>query len=254
MVMRRKLVAGNWKMNQDTAGIKIFASELKNNLTNFDGRADMLICPPFIYLPLLQELFNGTAVAIGAQNVASEEKGAFTGEVSAVMLKDLALPYCIIGHSERRQYYHESDELLVKKIKLLFANGIRPVFCCGEMLPEREAGNHFNIVQSQLEGALWNLSDEMIKPITIAYEPVWAIGTGVTATPAQAQEMHAFIRQLIEKRFGSDVANNMRILYGGSVTPDNAAELFSMPDIDGGLVGGASLKAESFTKLINSCK
>jgi len=252
--MRRKMVAGNWKMNQDKAGVDVFAAELLNSLKDFNLRADVLICPPFVYLQQMQNLFSGTEVKTGAQNVACVEKGAYTGEISAGMLKDLAIGYCIIGHSERRQYYHETDELLVKKIDLLHNNGIKPVLCCGELLPEREAGKQFEIVEKQISGALWNLSDEIVTNITIAYEPVWAIGTGVTASPAQAQEMHFFIRQLIEKRFGSGIATNMRILYGGSVTPDNSAELFSMPDIDGGLVGGASLKAESFMKIISSCE
>ncbi|MPN02966.1 Triosephosphate isomerase [bioreactor metagenome] len=170
------------------------------------------------------------------------------------MLRDVGIDYCIIGHSERRQYYHETDALLEKKIHLLHSHQIKPVLCCGEMLPEREAGKQYEIVENQLTGSLKNISAEIMKTITIAYEPVWAIGTGVTATPAQAQEMHAFIRKLIEKLFGPEIASSLRILYGGSVTPDNSAELFSMPDIDGGLVGGASLKADSFLKIISSCQ
>ncbi len=251
--MRRKLVAGNWKMNQDRQGIRNFASELLQSQSVLSNRADLLICPSFVYIPLLQDVFHGTAVSVGAQNVASEEKGAFTGEVSAAMLSDIGVTTCIVGHSERRQYYHESDQLLAKKLSMLFNHGIQPLLCCGELLPERESGKHFDIVEQQLLGTMKLVHQDIWATITLAYEPVWAIGTGVTASPSQASEMHGFIRNLIHREFGSDIASSLRILYGGSVTPENAAELFSMPDIDGALVGGASLKASSFASIISSC-
>lgn len=252
--MRRKLVAGNWKMNQDKAAIHLFVEELTIHLSQNAYADEMLICPSFIHIPLMQQLFAETQLSIGAQNVAAEEKGAFTGEVSAAMLKDYNLLYCIVGHSERRQYYHETGDILSKKVERLHQHGIAPIFCCGELLPERKAAEHFNVVQQQLEEALWKLPEEMFHNITIAYEPVWAIGTGETATPDQAQEMHAFIRSCIEKRFGVERAASTRILYGGSVTPDNARQLFAMPDIDGGLIGGASMKASSFISILQCCK
>ncbi len=252
--MRKKLVAGNWKMNQNSIGISEFASELLSKLQNSQPNSDILICPPFVYLPQLTALFEGSAIQIGAQNVSNNSKGAFTGEVSAAMLTDIGLRWCIVGHSERRKFNHETDEELIQKMELLFAEKINPIFCCGETLPDRNAEMHFEIVKQQIESTLCVMTTNIVETITIAYEPVWAIGTGVTASKEQAQEMHAFIRELIGKQFGDSIAQNIRILYGGSVTAENAQELFSMPDIDGGLVGGASLKAESFFQIINSCK
>lgn len=252
--MRKKLVAGNWKMNQNSIGISEFASKLLTKLQNSQPNSDILICPPFVYLPQLTALFEGSSVQIGAQNVSNNSKGAFTGEVSAAMLTDIGLRWCIVGHSERRKFNHETDEELIQKMELLFAEKINPIFCCGETLPDRNAEKHFEIVQQQIESTLCAMTTNIVETITIAYEPVWAIGTGVTASKEQAQEMHAFIRELIGKQFGDSIAQNTRILYGGSVTAENAQELFSMPDIDGGLVGGASLKAESFFQIINNCK
>lgn len=252
--MRKKLVAGNWKMNQNSAEISLFASDILSRLQDSTPNADILICPPFVYIEQLKSLFAHSNIQLGAQNVNNNKNGAFTGEISAAMLSDIEIKWCIVGHSERRKYNHESNTELTQKIEQLFSMQINPVFCCGEMLPERNAGNHFEVVKKQIEGVLWDLPEDVINTITIAYEPVWAIGTGVTASNNQAQEMHAFIRMLVSGKFGDTLAQNIRILYGGSVTADNASELFLMPDIDGGLVGGASLKAESFFQIINSCK
>lgn len=250
--MRKKLLAGNWKMNQDKETVVNFAQNLKAKFTENKAELDILICPPFVYIPIFREITKGTLICTGAQNVSYAEKGAYTGEVSAQMLKDIDVQYCIIGHSERRQYFNETDEMLIKKIEQLYKNGLKIIFCCGEILSEREAGNAFNVVEKQVKNVLSNFSEEIMKNIVIAYEPVWAIGTGVTASPEQAQEMHSFIRQTIKNIFNEDIANQTRILYGGSVTPENAANLFAMPDIDGGLVGGASLKIDSFLKIYDN--
>ena len=219
------------------------------------GPSDILtvLCPPFIHLNYLSTLLTGIAnVKLGAQNCHQENSGAFTGEVSASMLKSVGVEFVILGHSERREYFGEADDLLAKKVKAVLENGMRPIFCCGEKLEVREADGHLKLVQQQLEEGLFHLDEAAFSQAVIAYEPVWAIGTGKTATPKQAQEMHHHIRKLISKRYNSELANLASILYGGSCNPTNAKELFSQPDVDGGLIGGASLKAADFAAIVNS--
>ena len=210
----------------------------------------MIIAPPFTHLSKVQEVISN--VKLAAQNCASEESGAYTGEVSPEMLKSAGVEYVIIGHSERRSYYHEDDNLLNKKTKLCLEKGLQPIFCCGELLEEREAGKLFDVIRQQLTVGLEGISAEEMKQIVIAYEPVWAIGTGVTASPEQAQEMHKFIRDLLAEIYNDEVAESTSLLYGGSCKPSNAKELFSNPDVDGGLIGGASLKAEDFIQIVNA--
>ncbi len=210
----------------------------------------VIIAPPFTHLSRIKELIDG--VKLAAQNCASEESGAYTGEVSPDMLRSVGVEYVILGHSERRAYYHEDDLLLNKKIKLALSRGLKPIFCCGEVLEERENGKLFEVIREQISVGLKDLGKEELGEVVIAYEPVWAIGTGVVATPAQAQEMHKFIRDLLEELYDSEVADQMTILYGGSCKPSNAAELFANPDVDGGLIGGASLKAEDFLGIVNA--
>lgn len=210
----------------------------------------VIIAPPFTHLSKVKELIS--SVKLSAQDCASEASGAYTGEVSPAMLVSSGVEYVIIGHSERRSYYHEDNELLNKKVKLALAEGLKPIYCCGEVLEERESGKLFEVVKAQIEVGLEGLSPEDMSRVVIAYEPVWAIGTGVVATPDQAQEMHKYIRDLLVEQFGGEVAANMTILYGGSCKPSNAEELFANPDVDGGLIGGASLKAEDFLAIVNS--
>lgn len=212
--------------------------------------AIVIIAPPFTHLSKVNELISG--VKLAAQNCASEESGAYTGEVSPGMLISAGVEYVIIGHSERRSYYNEDNALLNKKVKLALSSGLKPIFCCGEVLAERESGKHFDVVKEQVAEGLKDLSGEQFSNVIIAYEPVWAIGTGVTASPGQAQEMHAYIRELIGEIFGADAAEDTTILYGGSCKPSNAGELFSNADVDGGLIGGASLKAEDFYGIVNA--
>ena len=210
----------------------------------------LIIAPPYTHLSRVNDLIDN--VKLAAQNCASEESGAYTGEVSPDMLKSSGVEYVIIGHSERRSFYHEDDELLNKKAKLAISKGLKPIFCCGEVLEEREQGRHKDVIREQLSVGLAGLGKEDINKVVIAYEPVWAIGTGVVATPDQAQEMHKFIRDLLVELFDQEVAANMTILYGGSCKPSNASELFANPDVDGGLIGGASLKAEDFLAIANA--
>ena len=220
--------------------------DLVKDVTN----VEIVVCPPFISLHAVKDVLAGSCIGLGAQNVYWEKSGAFTGEVSAPMLKSVGCAYVIIGHSERRTYFAETDETVNKRIFAALAEGLKPIVCVGETLEERESGKTFEVIKRQIEGGLANLSVEQMASVVIAYEPVWAIGTGRTATPAQAQEVHAFIRKLLNDIFGQTTAEATRIQYGGSVKPDNAAELMSQPDIDGALVGGASLKADSFEKII----
>ena len=252
--MRKKIVAGNWKMNLNYAEAMQLAEEvLKEWKARKAAAVQLIVCPPFPYLKNIESLVLGTdGLAVGAQNCASETSGAFTGEVAAKMLQSVGARYCILGHSERRAYYHESDELLVKKVNQALANNLTPLFCCGETLAERESGKHFDIIKSQLSNGLFQLSPAEFSKIVVAYEPVWAIGTGVTASAAQAQEMHHFIRQTLSEKYGNDLAQNCSILYGGSCNAANAAELFANADVDGGLIGGASLKAKDFVTIANS--
>ena len=209
----------------------------------------MILCPPFPYLEMVSDYSNDSYFMVGAQNVNDNEKGAYTGEVSAEMLSSMDIEYCIVGHSERRAYYGETDAMIAKKVDQLLKHEIRPIVCCGEVLEEREAGKQFDVVKRQITDGLFHLSAEQFKKLVIAYEPVWAIGTGKTATPEQAQEIHAFIRKTIADKYGKEVADEISILYGGSCKPSNAKELFANPDVDGGLIGGAALQAEDFVNI-----
>ncbi len=249
--MRKKIVAGNWKMNKTLAEATALASELVTLTTNeVKNSAHVILCTPFPYLLKVKEQLNGTKLTVGAQNCSEHEWGAYTGETSVGMLKSMDIPYVIIGHSERRQYFGENGALLAKKVDRALAAGLTPIFCNGEPLEIREKGTHEALVKQQTEESLFHLSAADIQKVVIAYEPVWAIGTGKTATSQQAQDMHAVIRGHIAAKYGSAVAESISILYGGSVKPDNAKELFSCKDVDGGLVGGASLKARDFVDII----
>lgn len=252
--MRRKIVAGNWKMNKTFPEAQELIEQIIEDL-NKDGKpdeVDVIICPPSAYLELATDLVNEVPVMVGAQNVSEHESGAYTGEISAGMLSSLNVSFSIIGHSERRKYFAESDETLAAKVNITLKNDVKPIFCCGELLEEREAGNHFDVVREQLDKGIFHLVQEDFTKLIIAYEPVWAIGTGVTASPEQAQEMHAFIRKLIKENYSEELAETTTILYGGSCNAGNAAQLFSNEDVDGGLIGGASLKADEFCKIIRS--
>ena len=246
--MRKKMVAGNWKMNKNLQEGMALATELKNTILN--PTCDVVIGTPFIHLASVAELLKDSPIKVAAENCADKEKGAYTGQVSAEMVASTGATYCILGHSERRAYYHETYEILKEKVLLALANNLAPIFCIGEVKEERESGIQNDVVKAQLEGSVFNLSPEDFGKIVLAYEPVWAIGTGLTATPQQAQEMHAYIRSLIVEKYGEEVADNTTILYGGSCNAKNAAELFANPDVDGGLIGGASLKAEDFAAII----
>jgi triosephosphate isomerase (TIM) len=253
--MRKKIVAGNWKMNMDlTEGLKFAGSVDKYFKENPSPKALVILCTPFIHLSGVSEILKHGKVALGAQNCAAEASGAYTGEVSAWMVKSTGAEYVILGHSERRSYYNEDDKLISKKAVLAINAGLKVIFCCGEVQSERESGSHFQIVRRQLEVGLFTLSEEQLDKVIIAYEPVWAIGTGLTATPEQAQEMHKFIRDTVKDKFGSECSKKMPILYGGSCKPSNAAEIFANPDVDGGLIGGASLKKEDFVAIVEALK
>jgi len=246
--MRTKMVAGNWKMNMNLQEGVALATELKQQVTN--PNCAVVIGTPFIHLATVAEILKGSPIQLAAENCADHEKGAYTGEVSAAMVASTGAQYCILGHSERRAYYHEDYAILKEKVLLALANNLKPIFCIGEVKEEREAGKQNEVVKAQLEGSVFNLSAEDFAKITLAYEPVWAIGTGLTATPEQAEEMHAYIRSLVADRYGKQVADDTTILYGGSCNAKNAAELFANPDVDGGLIGGASLKAADFCTII----
>ena len=251
--MRKKIVAGNWKMNMDLAeGLKFAGSIDKYFRENPTNVASVILCTPFIHLAGAYEILKHGKVALGAQNCAAEASGAYTGEVSAWMVKSTGAEYVILGHSERRSYYHEDDKLVNKKTILAINSGLKVIFCCGEVLGEREAGIHFRIVKRQLEEGLFKLTEEQMDKIIIAYEPVWAIGTGLTASPDQAQEMHKYIRDEVKEKYGNNCAKKLPILYGGSCKPSNAKEIFSKPDVDGGLIGGAALKKEDFAGIVEA--
>ena len=250
--MRKKIVAGNWKMNLDyNEGLALF-SEITNMVKDeVTGKQQVVVCSPFIHLHSLVQMAKGyNKVSVGAQNAHQAESGAYTGEVSAKMLKSIGVEYVILGHSERRQYFHESNELLAKKTDTALANGLKPIFCIGETLEERNSEIHFQVIKDQLVEGLFHLSAEQFAKIVIAYEPVWAIGTGLTATADQAQEIHAFIRAEIAAKYDQQIADDTTILYGGSCNPKNAPELFAQADIDGGLIGGASLKSRDFVDIV----
>jgi len=251
--MRSKIVAGNWKMNKTLEEGKILASEIMSMVADeIKGDVKVIFCTPFPYLLTIKSQLGNGRISVGAQNCNENEWGAYTGEVSAPMLKAMDIPYVILGHSERRQYFGEDGKLLAKKVDAALKHGLSPIFCCGEPLEVREKGEHEAMVKKQVEESLFHLDEASLKKIVIAYEPVWAIGTGKTATSQQAQDMHAVIRKLLAAKYGQNVANEISILYGGSVSAANANELFSCPDVDGGLVGGASLKSREFTEIIKS--
>ncbi|WP_425389763.1 triose-phosphate isomerase [Ekhidna sp.] len=252
--MRKKIVAGNWKMNCTLPEGKKLASEVINMVQDeVNNEVDVVLIPPFIHLTGIQNLIGSTKnIFLGAQNCHQNQSGAFTGEVSAAMLVSCGASHVILGHSERREYFGETDELLAEKVSFVLDNQLTPIFCCGEKLEVREAGDHEELVGTQVDKALFGLSEEQIKKVVIAYEPVWAIGTGKTASAEQAQEMHAFIRQQIAKKYSQQTADSISILYGGSVKPENAKEIFSQPDVDGGLIGGASLKSRDFTNIVKA--
>lgn len=250
--MRKKIVAGNWKMNTTVAEGVELAKSIASRINEVPSDVTLITATPFTHLVPVAQVLKGTKVILSAQNCANQPKGAFTGEVSAAMIKDAGCQYTILGHSERREYYGETSKTLVEKMNLAFENGLKVIFCCGEKLDERNAGKHFDVVGAQIEEVLFQFSAEQMADVVIAYEPVWAIGTGVTATNEQAQEIHAFIRKVVADKFGAKVAEDMTILYGGSCKPSNAKELFACKDIDGGLIGGASLKADDFLAIAKS--
>ncbi|HPC94353.1 MAG TPA: triose-phosphate isomerase [Sedimentisphaerales bacterium] len=251
--MRKPFVAGNWKMNTDSHSGVALAKAVVDRTSGLAGsRVDVAVLPPFVYLSAVGAAISSSGVALGAQDVYFEAKGAFTGEISAAMLKDVGCTYVLCGHSERRHVLGESDELINKKVAASISGGLLPILCVGELLAERDASQTEQVVERQTRAGLAGLSAEKMGAVTIAYEPVWAIGTGRTATPQQAQEVHAFIRKLLSQMHDKSVARDMRILYGGSVKADNAEELMGQPDVDGCLVGGASLKADDFVQIIEA--
>jgi triosephosphate isomerase len=249
MMGRLPFMAGNWKMNKTTGEAIDLVRELKAAISGVKG-VEVAVAPPFTALYAVCKELEGSSIRLAAQNLYWEEKGAFTGEVSPLMLKEVGCHYVIIGHSERRQFFGETDETVNRRIKAALAQGLKVIFCIGETLKEREEGKTFSVIERQVEDGLKNLSDKEMKNMVIAYEPVWAIGTGKTATPGQAEEVHRFIRGKIEKLYSREVSEEIRIQYGGSVTPENIKGLMEQVNIDGALVGGASLKAESFSKIV----
>jgi triosephosphate isomerase len=251
--MRKPFVAGNWKMNTDSHSGVALAEAVVDGSSGLAGSSvDVAVIPPFVYLPAVGRAISSSGVALGAQDVYFEAKGAFTGEISAAMLKDVGCTYVLCGHSERRHVLGESDELINKKVTASISGGLLPILCVGELLAERDASQTEQVVERQTQAGLAGLSAEKVSAVTIAYEPVWAIGTGRTATPEQAQEAHEFIRRLLGQMYDESVARDMRILYGGSVKADNAEELMGQADVDGCLVGGASLKADDFVQIIEA--
>ena len=250
--MRKNIVAGNWKMNKSVVEGVQLAKEVDAAVEAAGAlKCDVVIAPPFLHLTEVSKAVSNK-VSVSAQNCAAEASGAYTGEVSAAMLQSAGIPYVIIGHSERRTYYGDTDAILAKKTNQALANGLKPIFCIGEELSQRDGGITFEVVLGQIENGVFHLSADDFSKVVIAYEPVWAIGTGRTATAEQAQEVHAFIRKTVAGKYGEEVANNTTILYGGSCNENNAQELFACPDIDGGLIGGASLVADKFIKIVTS--
>lgn len=251
--MRKNIVAGNWKMNKNLQEGLAFIDALKVALADRDKiNCEVILGTPYIHLANASAAIADKKIGIAAQNCADKASGAYTGEVSAAMIASTGAKYVILGHSERRTYYGETDAILKEKVLLALENGLKPIFCIGEVLEEREAGKQNEVVKTQIKDALFNLSAEDFSKIILAYEPVWAIGTGKTATPQQAQEMHAFIRKIVAEKYGQEVADETSILYGGSANAANAKELFSNPDVDGGLIGGASLDVEKFMPIIEA--
>ncbi len=252
--MRKKIVAGNWKMNKDyQEGLELISEAM--NMIQDELHADVIsiFATPYIHLHSVQRMLNGHSNFFSAaQNCHDEKSGAYTGEISAGMIRSVGASYVLIGHSERRLYNHETNELLAKKLDIALSNNLSPIFCFGELKEERESGKHFEVVSKQLNESLFHLSNSDFEKVVLAYEPVWAIGTGLTASPEQAQEMHAHIRENIAEKFGQEIANNCSIIYGGSCNPQNAKSLFEQNDIDGGLIGGASLKSRDFTSIVTT--
>ncbi|WP_289158609.1 triose-phosphate isomerase [uncultured Muribaculum sp.] len=250
--MRKKIVAGNWKMNTTLQEGVALAKEVNEALKDATPKCDVIIAVPFTHLASINAVIDQNKLGLGAENCADHKSGAYTGEVSASMVSSTGATYVILGHSERRQYYGETSETLKEKVALAFENQLTPIFCIGEVLEERENGTYHEVVKKQIEDALFHLSAEDFGKIILAYEPVWAIGTGKTATDDQAEDMHAYIRGVIAEKYGKEVAENTSILYGGSCKPSNAAQLFAKPDVDGGLIGGASLDSASFMGIVNA--
>lgn len=248
---RKKIIAGNWKMNKTVAEGEDLARGVKLELAEF-REVDVILCPPFICLQAVGEIIADTVIKLGAQNMHWESDGAYTGEISSGMLRALYCHYVILGHSERRAYFHESNEIVNHKVKAAIAANLVPIVCVGETLEEREAGDMHGVARTQVEESLAGIPGDVLKQVVVAYEPVWAIGTGRTATPEQAQDMHAHIRKVLSGIAGEEVAESMRIQYGGSIKAANAAELFRQPDIDGGLIGGAALEARSFVEIVRA--
>jgi triosephosphate isomerase len=252
-MIRKKLIAGNWKMNKTSADAVALVQEIVTEVGRQTG-VDIVVCPPFTALESVGKKLEGSTVKLGAQNMHPEASGAYTGEISAGMLRAIFTTYVILGHSERRTYFHETDHFINQKVLVALKNQLKPILCVGETLAEREAGSTLKVVQTQVEACFEGVSKDLATSVVIAYEPVWAIGTGKVATTAQAQEVHAFIRSLLTKLFGDAVAQKLRILYGGSMKPANAPELLAQKDIDGGLIGGASLETRSFLDLVKAAQ
>jgi triosephosphate isomerase (TIM) len=256
--MRKNIVAGNWKMNTTIEEAKELASSLCEMinikpLRTLNGEPEVILFPPSTHISEIAKIVKkAKGVSVGAQNCYSAEKGAYTGEISAAMIKSVGGTHVLVGHSERRQYFKEDDQMLAAKVSQVIENGLTPVFCCGELLPERKSEKHYEVVKSQISNSLFWMDAEDIKKVIIAYEPVWAIGTGETATPQQAQQMHEYIRNLLVEKYGQPVADEISVLYGGSCNAQNAKELFKQTDVDGGLIGGASLKNADFFQIISS--
>ncbi|MCF0204835.1 MAG: triose-phosphate isomerase [Muribaculaceae bacterium] len=250
--MRKNIVAGNWKMNTTVAEGVQLAKEVNEALAGITPNCDVVIGVPFTHLTAVKAVIDSNKLGLSAENCADHTSGAYTGEVSAAMVASTGAEYVILGHSERRQYYGETAATLKEKVNLALANNLRPIFCIGEVLEERENGTYFDVIKAQIVESLFDLSAEEFGKLVLAYEPVWAIGTGKTATDDQAQEIHAYIRGLIAEKYGKEVADDCTILYGGSCKPSNAKELFAKPDVDGGLIGGASLKADSFMGIVTA--
>lgn len=246
--MRKKIVAGNWKMNLSIAEGANLSEEIVQS--NDQNDVDVIVIPPFTHLSTIAEKIKHSNVKLGAQNCNDHNEGAYTGEISPMVLKQIGVEFVLVGHSERRQYYNESNDLLSKKIDNILKNGLTPIFCVGELLEERNSGSQYDVILKQLNESLFHLDNENLLKTVIAYEPVWAIGTGLTASPEQAQEIHKFIRGKIAEKYNNDVANRIQILYGGSCKPSNAKEIFSQNDVDGGLIGGASLNVKDFMGIV----
>jgi triosephosphate isomerase len=252
--MKNKIVAGNWKMNKSFSDAEDLIVAIAEGIEEKSTTVEVIIFPPFVYLEMATDIEQESDLMIGTQNISQFESGAYTGEISAEMLESLEVRFSIIGHSERRKYFNETNEILAQKVNMAIKHNISPVFCVGETLEERTADKQFAVIEQQLNESLFHLSEKEFEQVIIAYEPVWAIGTGVTATAGQAQEMHAYIRELVAKKYTQTIADEGFILYGGSCNADNAEVLFALPDVDGGLIGGASLDAEQFLKIVDAAE